>query len=232
MSDRPHPPSVRRGSRQDGESTRAQLLDVAGRLFAEHGYLGTSSKEICLRAGMNMAAVNYHFGSRDGLYEAVLVEAHRQLVSVEDLAAFARSDRPPGEKLRALVAHFVKQAGLGEKSWGFKVVLREVMAPSPLVNTLVEQAVAPKAGIVSRLMAAYLGLPSSHPAVQRGMMLTIFPCIALLIAPEGLRKKVLPALSPTSEGLLEDMTTYILAGLDALSIAHAGSRTSARKARP
>lgn len=221
MTARTPPPTARRASRQDGESTRAQLLEVAGRLFAEHGYLGTSSKEICLRAGVNMAAVNYHFGSRDGLYGAVLVEAHRQLVSVEDLAAFARSERPPRDKLRALIAHFVTQARLGDKSWGFKVVLKEVMAPSPLVNTLVEQAVAPKAGIVSRLMAEHLGLPAGHPAVQRGMMLTIFPCIALLIAPEGLRKNVLPALLPTSEGLLEDMTAFILAGLDALSAAHA-----------
>jgi AcrR family transcriptional regulator len=222
MARPPSLPTSRRGSRQDGESTRAQLLDVAGRLFAEHGYLGTSSKEICLRAGVNMAAVNYHFGSRDGLYEAVLVEAHRQVVSLEDLAAFARSERPPREKLRALIAHFVKQAGLGEKSWGFKVVLREVMAPSPLVNTLVEHAVAPKAGIVSRLMAEYLGLPCEHPAVQRGLMMTIFPCIALLIAPQSLRNQVLPALKPTSAGLVEDMTTFVLAGLDALAASPAG----------
>jgi TetR/AcrR family transcriptional regulator, regulator of cefoperazone and chloramphenicol sensitivity len=215
----PTPPAPRRGSRQDGETTRAQLLDVAGRLFAQHGYLGTSSKEICLRAGVNMAAVNYHFGSRDGLYEAVLVEAHRQVVSVEELEAFARSERPAREKLCALLAHFVTQAALGEKSWGFKVVLREVMAPSPFVSTLVEHAVAPKAAIVSRVMADYLDLPREHPAVQRGLMMTVFPCIALLIAPQGLREKVLPALQPTSAGLLEDMTTFVLAGLDALAAA-------------
>lgn len=220
-------PAPRRATRQDGESTRAQLLDVAGRLFAEHGYLGTSSKEICLRAGVNMAAVNYHFGSRDGLYQAVLIEAHRQVVSVEDLATFAAADRPPREKLRGLVAHFVTQARLGEQSWGFRVLLREIMAPSPFVNTLIEEAVAPKAGIVSRLMAEYLGLPADHPAVQRSLMMTIFPCIALLIAPQVLRDKVLPALGPNAPGLLEDMTTFLLAGLDALAASPAGGPAGA-----
>jgi AcrR family transcriptional regulator len=214
--------SRRRGPRQDGETTRAQLLEVAGRLFAEHGYLGTSSKEICLRAGVNMAAVNYHFGSRDGLYEAVLVEAHRQVVTQEALAAFVQSERPPREKVRALLSHFVNQAALGEASWGFRVVLREVMSPSPFVNTLLEKAVAPKAAIVSGLVAEYLGVPPRHPAVQRALMMTIFPCIALMIAPEGLRRTIFPALMPTSAGLADDMATFVLAGLDALA---ASSRT-------
>ncbi len=223
MADQHLPKShaAKRAPRQDGENTRSHLLDVAGRLFAVHGYLGTSSKEICLRAGVNIAAVNYHFGSRDGLYGAVLVEAHRQVVSQESLLAFVQSDLGPRDKLRGLISHFVAQAGQGEKSWGFRVVLREMMSPSPMASTLINEAIAPKAGIVAGLMAGYLDLPLTHPAVQRGMMMTIVPCITMLLGPESLRTTVLPALNPTSEGLVEDMTTFVLAGLDALAAAHA-----------
>lgn len=220
----PHLPkshATKRVTRQDGDQTRSHLLDIAGRLFAEHGYLGTSSKEICLRAGVNMAAVNYHFGSRDGLYGAVLVEAHRQVVSQESLLTFVQSDLAPRDKLRSLIAHFVAQAALGEKSWGFRVVLREMMSPSPMAPTLINEAIAPKAGIVAGLMAGYLDLPVTHPAVQRGMMMTIVPCITMLLGPESLRTTVMPALNPSSEGLVEDMTTFVLAGLDALSARHA-----------
>jgi hypothetical protein len=53
------------------------------------------------------------------------------------------------------------------------------------------------------------------------MMMTIVPCITMLLGPEGIRTTVLPALNPTSEGLVDDMTTFVLAGLDALAAAHA-----------
>ncbi|MDF5938828.1 helix-turn-helix domain containing protein [Pseudomonas aeruginosa] len=57
----------RRTPRSDGESTRARILEVAGRLFAQHGYANTASKAICEEAGADLAAINYHFGSRDAL---------------------------------------------------------------------------------------------------------------------------------------------------------------------
>ncbi|MEG6992327.1 helix-turn-helix domain-containing protein, partial [Pseudomonas aeruginosa] len=51
----------RRTPRSDGESTRARILEVAGRLFAQHGYANTASKAICEEAGADLAAINYHF---------------------------------------------------------------------------------------------------------------------------------------------------------------------------
>lgn len=54
------------------ESTRARLLQHAGRLFAAGGYEGTSVREITSTADANLGAVTYHFGSKRKLYEAVL----------------------------------------------------------------------------------------------------------------------------------------------------------------
>jgi AcrR family transcriptional regulator len=48
--------------------TRDRLLDTAERLFAEHGFAGTSVREITDAAGANLGAVNYHFRSKEGLY--------------------------------------------------------------------------------------------------------------------------------------------------------------------
>jgi AcrR family transcriptional regulator len=53
------------------ETTRRRLLDAAERLFAEHGFEGTPVRDITTAAGCNVAAVNYHFGSKDKLYLAV-----------------------------------------------------------------------------------------------------------------------------------------------------------------
>src|SRR5580704_6501338 len=54
------------------DPTRDKLLDVAGRIFADRGYRAATIREICIAAGANVAAVNYHFGDKLGLYtEAV-----------------------------------------------------------------------------------------------------------------------------------------------------------------
>ena len=46
------------GTREDGRETKERIIQAAGPLFARHGYDGTTSKEICQQAGVNIAAVN------------------------------------------------------------------------------------------------------------------------------------------------------------------------------
>ncbi len=56
-------------------STRVRILDAANQAFSDHGYHGTSIRQIVAIAGVNVAAVNYHFGGKDALYQAVLDDA-------------------------------------------------------------------------------------------------------------------------------------------------------------
>lgn len=56
----------------DPADTRQALIAAATELFAEHGFDGTSLRAITQAAGANIAAVNYHFGSKEGLIDAVL----------------------------------------------------------------------------------------------------------------------------------------------------------------
>lgn len=51
--------------------TRDTILDAAEQLFAHHGHDNTSMRQITTAAGVNLSAVNYHFGSKDGLTQAV-----------------------------------------------------------------------------------------------------------------------------------------------------------------
>lgn len=59
-----------------GERTRRALLDAAERLFAEHGFAATSLRRITAAAGANLAAVHYHFGSKQELFDALF---HRRV---------------------------------------------------------------------------------------------------------------------------------------------------------
>ena len=53
-------------------ATKARILDAAEALFMEHGFEATSLRSITAAAGVNLAAVNYHFGSKEELFQAVL----------------------------------------------------------------------------------------------------------------------------------------------------------------
>ena len=53
-------------------ATKAKILDAAEALFMEHGFEATSLRSITAAAGVNLAAVNYHFGSKEELFQAVL----------------------------------------------------------------------------------------------------------------------------------------------------------------
>ena len=54
------------------DDTRSKILDAAEQMFAEHGFDGTSIREITRVADVNVAAVHYHFGSKEALLQAVL----------------------------------------------------------------------------------------------------------------------------------------------------------------
>jgi AcrR family transcriptional regulator len=209
--------AARRAPRPDGAATRLHLLETAGQVFAERGYADATSKEICERAGTPMASVNYHFGSRQALYEEVLVEAHRQIVSVDDLMEMTRSLDDPRLKLRAVLSRLIGLSTRAAAPWGFRVVLREVMSPGPLAPALVDKAVRPKAKLLLGLIGEILELPPDHPAVQRSLVFSVLPCIVLLVAPKELPRKVLPAIAKDIDGLLEDLMRYVLAGLDAVA---------------
>jgi TetR/AcrR family transcriptional regulator len=88
------------------DATRAALLAGAAPLFAERGYSGTTLEAIAEAAGANKALVRYHFGGKQGLYSAVLLEAlteARRLMESVDA-----SKAPPDERLGLFVDAFAE----------------------------------------------------------------------------------------------------------------------------
>ncbi len=86
-----------------GAETREKILDAAEALFAEHGFEGASMRMITARAGVNLAAVNYHFGSKENLLREIFrrrlaeitEERRRRLAQLQrDAEALGKAVRP------------------------------------------------------------------------------------------------------------------------------------------
>src|SRR5918995_5698455 len=90
--------------------TRTRILDAAEELFMQHGFEGTSMRQLTTQAGVNLAAVNYHFGSKDALIEAVFrrrldpMNAAR-IAALDELEASGRALAPD-----ALIRAFIGES--------------------------------------------------------------------------------------------------------------------------
>ena len=146
------------------EQTRARLLDAAREVFAEYGFQGATVREICRRAEANVAAVNYHFGSKDSLLaEALHFESLKMLQ--EDNA---KSDACPEKRLRLFIRDFMTML-LGENnaSAQFKIMARELVEPTPALDKIVREAIAPLHDFLGKLVREIVGSKVSEAELRR-----------------------------------------------------------------
>lgn len=90
-------------SRRTGPTAREEILDAAGRLFAENGYAATSTRRIALAVGMKQASLYYHFARKEDILAELLAGTVKPSLDFSRRAG--RSCRPPHVQLYAL-AHF------------------------------------------------------------------------------------------------------------------------------
>lgn len=156
------------GSGDDLQQTRQRLLDAAGEVFAERGFLGASIREISRRAHANVAAVNYHFGDKARLYRAVLKYAHACAHdTMESLQATIPAGATPEEKLDAFVrSALTRTLAAGRPAWHGKLVAREMIEPSPALDAFVAEDIYPRFIILRTIIAEILGVPLEHDSVR------------------------------------------------------------------
>jgi len=87
--------------------TRERLIEAAEKLFAQQGFKRVTVRAICRAARANVAAVNYHFGDKIGLYREVMQSAIDAMRGTNDAAREAGAGRSPEEQLRRYIAIFV-----------------------------------------------------------------------------------------------------------------------------
>jgi TetR/AcrR family transcriptional regulator, regulator of cefoperazone and chloramphenicol sensitivity len=157
-----------RGERGDAE-TRERLLAVAKQLFADRGFKDVTVREICREASANVAAVNYHFGDKLGLYRAVLQSAIDRMHETTVLAREAGKGQPAEAQLRTFISIFIGRL-LGDRTGTVhRLVTREMLDPTPALDAIVEKGVRPRMEFLRELIARMIECDESDPRVLRSV---------------------------------------------------------------
>ena len=128
--------------------TRQKILDAAEELFMQHGFEGTSMRALTSKAGVNLAAVNYHFGSKDALIEAVFRRRldPMNLARIAELEKLEASGNPSAEKIiRAFIVpslRLVEDAKGGGRNF-IRLLGRSYSEPAKPIRALIGQLYAP-----------------------------------------------------------------------------------------
>jgi len=147
--------------------TRQRLLDAAALLFAERGFNKVSVRDICKEAGANVAAVNYYFRDKWGLYKELLQALIDYSKRTRELAHDASAGQPPEERLRHYIRVFLQRAlcGVLKESWQGKLIGREMTDPSQGLDLFFEEVIRPNSVLVAALVGEIMGLPATDPRV-------------------------------------------------------------------
>jgi TetR/AcrR family transcriptional regulator, regulator of cefoperazone and chloramphenicol sensitivity len=141
-------------TRTASEQTRARLLDAAREVFSQHSFQGATVREICRRAEANVAAVNYHFGSKDGLLAEALNFAPLEALQKANIT----SAECPKVRLRLFLRNFMLML-LDEKnpSSQCRIMARELADPTPALDKIVREAIAPLHEFLGKLVREIVG---------------------------------------------------------------------------
>src|SRR5262249_19294824 len=124
------------------ENTREKILSAAGEVFAEQGFEGATVRTITERAGVNLAAVNYHFRDKAELYTRVVLDACSARTAYRE--AMAEAPDSPEERLRSLIYHFLEYLlDPARPDWKRRLMAREMTNPTTALDELVNKNIRP-----------------------------------------------------------------------------------------
>lgn len=156
-----------RGRRPPERPTRERILEAAAEIFASRGFRHATVRAICRQAGANVAAVNYYFRGKLGLYKAVL---HTMIAIMEQARAGqvpGRGQAPARERLEAYYLLRLRSLyGEGKMTWIHQLLAQENVDPTPAFGLLIERVYKPGWMELAEIVADCMQMPCADPRVQ------------------------------------------------------------------
>ena len=176
------------------DTTRERILQAAGEAFAAAGYRTTTVRDICQRADVNLASVNYHFGDKQRLYIEAVKHARRLREQQAPMPEWS-ADTPPSEKLAMFVLTLMRRM-LGEQGdpWQTRLVVREIMEPTKACEEMVQEAFRPVFEMLIGILAEMMPPETPRHELHKLALSLIGQCFYYRS-----NEKILNMLIPTEE---------------------------------
>ena len=155
-----------------------RLLQVAVEVFAECGFREATVREICSRAHVNVASVNYYFRSKEALYTQALAFAFQEANRLYPNDAALDNGLPPERRLALFIKNFLHKL-LDESHLGLhsKLIAREIADPTKALDEIIETAIAPQFTLLQEIIQQILGAPADSVIVQRCLLSIFGQCL-------------------------------------------------------
>src|SRR5713226_2736765 len=201
-------------------ATEKRLLEAAGEIFAEYGYRATTVRQICEKAGANIAAVNYHFGDKEGLYMAVLRHVYKAHAEKYPPNLGLSPGATPEQKLRTYIQSLLRRIfDEGRPGWHTKIMAREMIEPTRALDTLVEEGARPLHQELASIIRELFGSEADDEIVRLSSLSVVGQCVFYHHS-----RAVISRLYPKQKygpkeikGLAEHITQFSLLALRGLS---------------
>lgn len=155
-----------------------RLLQAAVEVFAECGFREATVREICSRANVNVASVNYYFRSKEALYAQALAFAFQEANRLYPQNAALNTSLPPEQRLTLFIKNFIHKL-LDDSHLGLhsKLIVREISDPTKVLDEIIETAIVPQFALLQEIIQQILGAHTDKVAVQRCLLSILGQCL-------------------------------------------------------
>ncbi len=193
-------------------SARERIIETATDIFGENGYKSTTIRMIAGRAEVNVAAVNYYFGDKQGLY-AEVIEAifSRGFSRYPSILADQQSTASPEERLRQFIRgtiyRLVSPDGWGGIAGTGRLVVKEMLEPTEAFNKVVDKYIRPHKDVLVGILKEIVGDTVPEKKILLSVVSILGQCI-YYAAGKNVIARIAPQHLP-GESNIDDIVDHV-----------------------
>lgn len=210
------------------DTTFERLLHAAIEVFAERGFRAATVREICARANVNIASVNYYFRSKEALYSQALALAIREANELYPSTQAQDRTLTPEQRLTGFIDNFLHKL-LDDSQLGYhsKLITREIAEPTKAFEEVVVSAIVPQMSLLADIVDEALGTGAASTTLNRCLFSILGQCLMYKHS-RPVVERLHPELIADDDAIQQ--TAAHIANFSVAALSHLS--TSSRRQRP